>query len=75
MITYLGGFSMGSMFAACMLSLHQDMLGKERYLALASEHWLPASTTVPIAFLGLGITVMATTIVIWDSLTNKNEDD
>lgn len=50
-------FLSGGLCAHAGLSLYQDALGLERYLARAREHWVDAVYTVPIAAVMLLIAV------------------
>lgn len=36
----LQAYLLGGTFAVCLTGLYQDILGKERYIALVNEHWI-----------------------------------
>lgn len=42
-------FLAGAILQSALQSLHQDLLGKARYLAAVDAEWLPARITVPFA--------------------------
>ena len=50
-------FISGFLFYSAITSLWQDMLGKEAYIELAYQKWIPASKTVPMAIILLIISM------------------
>lgn len=46
-------FVTGWMVCWGVLSLAQDLVGKETYIKLAQEHWVPGYVSVPIAIINL----------------------
>lgn len=51
-------FWSGWLSATAGLSLFQDALGRDRYIELCREHWIPANVSVPIAILMIGVAVV-----------------
>jgi hypothetical protein len=43
------GYIAGILFGSSLRSLHQDIIGKERYLNLINYGWVDSYITVPIA--------------------------
>jgi len=60
-------FWAGILFYSSIQSLHQDILGKEKYMKAIDLLWIDWRITVPFAILGL----IATMVLIRSSMRDK----
>jgi len=54
-LTFSSAFWNGFVVCACLESLRQDMIGKERYIKSVDLNWVDSRITVPIAIVGLTV--------------------
>jgi hypothetical protein len=61
----LTAYITGSLLTANLIGLHQDWLGKEKYLEYANNHWVNSHATMPVHIVTIIACIIILGFIIW----------
>lgn len=68
-------FATGVVITVCVMSLYQDYMGLDGYVAHVREHWVEPWVTVPVAIVGIFAMIVGRLVDVTATDAEEGRDD